>query len=301
MLRIDVRSPGGYAVPASNPFFGRAGVRGEIWALGLRNPFRWAFDRETGDLWIGDVGQGQREEVDFERANGTGGLNYGWDVMEGSSCNGTDPAPSPPCHSALFTPPVHEYPHDDRCAIVGGTVYRGVIPELRGRYLFGDYCNGSFFSLDPVTLGVENLTGPLIQASRDHQLSSLAEDGFGELYVTNLGGSLYRIRSTLPDRDHDGVPDHADNCVDEPNGPIARDPGGNVQLDSDEDGYGNLCDPDLDGNGSVNFVDLSFMKQVFFGRGGAADLDGNGVVNFGDLARLKAAFFGAPGPSGLRP
>lgn len=301
MLRIDVRGPGGYAVPSSNPLFGRAGARGEIWSFGLRNPYRWSFDRETGDLWIGDVGQGQREEVDFEAAGGSGGVNHGWDVMEGSLCNSEDPAPSPPCGSETLTAPVVEYAHDGRCAIVGGVVYRGVIPELRGRYLFGDYCNGSFFSLDPVTRAVSDLTGPLLQASRDHQLSSIGEDGFGEVYVTNLGGSLYRIRSTLPDGDHDGVPDVADDCTEEPNGPLARDAGGNVQLDSDGDGYGNACDADLDADGSVSFGDLALMKRHFFTANGPADLDGDGWVDFGDLARMKAAMFRTPGPSGLRP
>ncbi len=302
MLRLDVGPASGYAVPPSNPFAAVAGALPEIWALGLRNPFRFGFDRETGDLWIGDVGQNLWEEIDFEAAGGPGGSNFGWDVMEASRCNLTDPAPSPPCNDPSLILPVYEYSHDlPPCAsVTGGTLYRGVIPEIRGRYIFADYCSGVFSSLDPSTGIADDITVALLGRTY-FGTTSITEDGFGEMLFTNSSGSLYRIVSTLPDADADGAPDDADNCTNAANGPIARDPGGNVQLDSDGDGFGNLCDPDLDGDGVVNFSDLARMKADFFRTGGPADLDGNGVVNFADLARLKARFFGAPGPSGLRP
>lgn len=316
MLRIDVAGSGGYSVPPSNPYVGLPGTAPEIWAFGLRNAYRWSFDRETGDLWIGDVGQALAEEIDFEPAASPGGTNFGWDVMEGSGCNLTNPAPSPPCNSPLLTLPVHEYAHQVvpgglvRCAVVGGGVYRGVVSELAGAYLFGDYCTGELWSLDPVTRSVTDLSGVLAAGRRTYQLSSLSEDGFGELYLTQLGsqlqdgsfsGAVYRIGSSLPDGDGDGVPDHADNCVLAPNGPLLPDAGGNVQLDMDGDGFGNLCDPDLNGDGVVNFSDLAEMRRHFFETGGAADLDGSGAVNFADLAILREDFFQAPGPSGVTP
>jgi len=307
LLRLDVSGKGSYTIPASNPFVGSANARGEVWSLGLRNPFRFAFDRSTGDRWIGDVGQDSREEVDVEGAGSPGGLNYGWRVMEGSRCN--IPAPSLPCDSPSFTAPFFEYAHPDvpdttppagltGCAIIGGTVYRGVIPGVQGLYFFGDYCGG-LYTLDPATRAVSDVTLPLIQASRTQELSSLSEDGFGELYFTNLGGTIYRLHSTLPDRDGDGVPDVADNCIDEPNGPLLPDAGGNVQLDADRDGYGNACDADFNEDGIVNFVDLARMKSAFLSGNPVADLNGDRAVNFGDLAIMKRFFFQKPGPSGL--
>jgi glucose/arabinose dehydrogenase len=309
MLRLDVSTPTGYAIPPTNPVVGQAGFRGEIWSLGLRNPFRFGFDRQNGDLWIADVGQSAREEIDYEPVGAPGGRNYGWDAMEGTICHTTDPPPFPACNSPSLTLPIYDYGHGVGCAVVGGSVYRGGIPELRGLYLFGDYCDGKFFALDPATRQVTDLRDVLIQASRSLALTSISEDAFGEMYVTNLGvrldgtpvGTVYRIRSTLPDSDHDGVPDHADNCIDVPNGTLVRDAGGNVQLDTDGDGYGNACDPDFNNDGVVNAPDLARMKQRFFQHGGAEDLDGNGVVNIVDMARLKAMFFQKPGPSGLHP
>ena len=235
--------------------------------------------------------------------------------MEGTACNPIEPAFFPPCNSPLFTPPVHQYAHDlvgndVRCAVVGGSVYRGVVPELAGAYLFGDYCTGEIWALDPATKAVTDLSPVLAAARRTYEMTSLSEDGFGELYVTHLGtqlpdgsftGAVYRIGSSLPDGDADGVPDHADNCLSEANGPLAPDPGGQVQLDSDGDGFGNLCDQDLDGNGVVNFSDLAGLRQRFFQSGTAADFNGDGVVNFADLALLRRAFFQAPGPSGVTP
>jgi glucose/arabinose dehydrogenase len=141
MLRLDVDNvaPGkNYGIPGDNPFIGQP-VRDEIWALGLRNPWRFSFDRLTGDLYIGDVGQGMWEEVDFQPAGSEGGENYGWRLKEGTHCYN----PPEACDPGGLTDPVFEYSHDEGCSITGGTVYRGQeIPTLRGQYLFADYCSG---------------------------------------------------------------------------------------------------------------------------------------------------------------
>jgi len=301
MLRLDVSPEGPYAVPPDNPFLDDPEFAPEIWALGLRNPFRFGFDRETGDLWIGDVGQGRLEEVDLERAGSPGGLNYGWDAMEGTSCLERDPFQGIPCNDPSLTLPVHEYPHDDRCSITGGTVYRGAIPELRGHYVFGDFCPGRMFALDGETFAVTEITDQLSGARRFAQLAAFGEDGFGEMVVVNLGGSLHRIASTAPDADGDGVPDAVDNCIETPNGPVVRDAGEASQRDSDGDGFGNVCDPDLDQSGTVSFGDLAILRRAFFGSDPHADLDGDGFVGFGDLAILRTRFLSPPGPSGVAP
>ena len=144
ILRIDVSaidSLGGYAVPPDNPFAGSAdGARGEVWAYGLRNPWRFSFDRLTGDLWAADVGQWEYEEIDIVRP----GLNYGWNVMEGSQCF----SPRAGCVRAGLELPVAEYDHDLGCSITGGYVYRGArLPSLSGAYVYGDYCSGRIWAL----------------------------------------------------------------------------------------------------------------------------------------------------------
>ncbi len=159
LLRIDVDHHADtapfYAVPADNPFLASGGAPAEAWAKGLRNPWRFTFDRLTGDLVIGDVGQGAREEIDFQPAGSAGGQNYGWKVMEGTLCGdgGTSGcnAPVPPCGDPAYTGPVYEYGHDNgRCAITGGYVYRGLsVPELYGQYVFGDLCSGEIWSAQP--------------------------------------------------------------------------------------------------------------------------------------------------------
>jgi glucose/arabinose dehydrogenase len=213
MLRIDVGpvfAPGSlpvggesYRIPADNPFVGSAPgdePRDEIWALGLRNPYRWSFDRGTGDLWIGDVGQGAIEEVDFEAASDPGGRNYGWDAMEGTACNTNDPAPSPPCNDASLTLPVYEYPHaSGDCSIIGGYVYRGDFGSLNGQYFFGDFCTGRVWSLRPGTLALVDRTSQLgAAAGVPFTLVGFGEDGLGRLLlVQRTAGTIYRIASAM--------------------------------------------------------------------------------------------------------
>jgi hypothetical protein len=185
LLRIDINTPP-YASPPGNPFAGSIPGRDEIWAYGLRNPFRFSFDRLTGDLYIGDVGQNTREEVDFQSAASAGGLNYGWRIWEGTGCTGNDPTL---CNPAGFTFPITEYTHNaGRCSITGGYVYRGARASLPlGSYVFADFCTGEIFLFNG---GSQSL---LLDTSRN--ISSFGEDEAGELYVVGLGGTVERIRN----------------------------------------------------------------------------------------------------------
>lgn len=185
LIRIDVDPVhGSYAVPSDNPFLGNAGIRDEIWALGLRNPWRISFDPETGDLFIADVGQEALEEVNFQSASSTGGENYGWSIMEGTECNAAN------CNPSDFTLPVTEYTHADGCSITGGEVYRGsAYPNLYGSYLFADYCTGRVWGLKNVDGNW--LTTPLADTDFRIQTFGLAEDG--SVYLTHRSGGVYLI------------------------------------------------------------------------------------------------------------
>jgi hypothetical protein len=193
VLRIDVDGDGPdgrpYGIPSDNPFTDEAGAVPEIWLTGLRNPWRLRFDRDTGDLWIGDVGQGAREEVDVARA-GVGGHNFGWNVMEGFDCFG--PTGAAACGAPEFTQPVADYGHDEGCSVVGGTVYRGsASPDLVGRYVFADFCSGRMWLLDPTGDGP---TDEEVALDSGRSISAIGEDAAGELYATDLGtGDLLRI------------------------------------------------------------------------------------------------------------
>jgi glucose/arabinose dehydrogenase len=189
ILRIDVNGTEGdleYAVPDDNPFVGAGGARAEIWSYGLRNPWRISFDSGTGDLWIGDVGETSVEEIDVERAGSSGGVNYGWDVMEGTLCF----EPEQGCDPTGLTPPVAEYRHDEGCSVTGGFVYRGQrFPELRGTYFYGDYCSGSIWAL----LAADPAAGATKILPTDYSISSFGETRAGEILVTAHGGRLFKI------------------------------------------------------------------------------------------------------------
>jgi glucose/arabinose dehydrogenase len=196
LLRIDVNTdvPPFYTIPASNPFAGSGSPLNEVWAKGLRNPFRMSFDRQNGDLWIGDVGQDSREEVDFQPAGAPGGRNYGWPVMEGTACGTCStacPAPVIACSSPPVTLPVHEYDHSIGNVIIGGYVYRGTkIPSLRGCYLFADEGAGhAIWSIDPAS--------PITRRTLDGNVTALTtfgEDRTGEIYFAASGG-IYKLSS----------------------------------------------------------------------------------------------------------
>lgn len=186
MLRIDVNGALPYTVPASNPFVNQTGTRPEIWATGLRNPWRFSFDRQAGVLYIADVGQSEREEVNVVPL-ASGGLNYGWNTMEGTACYATAN-----CNRTGLTLPVLDYRHTDGCSVTGGYVYRGTkVPELAGRYFYSDYCSGWLRSF--------RITNGAVTSEREWPVPKLAavtsfgEDSAGELYITVAGGTIYRL------------------------------------------------------------------------------------------------------------
>jgi glucose/arabinose dehydrogenase len=193
MLRIDVNSrtgSKGYGIPSGNPYVGVAGAN-EIWQIGLRNPWKFSFDRANGNLWIGDVGELQWEEVDraANTASGPGrGINWGWRVMEATHCF----SPSSGCSTSGKTSPLLEYGHGSgRCAITGGYVYRGsAIPELVGGYLFADFCSGEIWVVSSTAGAPANRT---LLLDTNLQISSFGENASGELYVVDRGGAVYAI------------------------------------------------------------------------------------------------------------
>ena len=191
LLRIDPRPGDGtpYAIPPANPFVGRADARGEIWAFGLRNPWRFSFDRSSGDLWIGDVGQSAIEEIDRLPAGSPAGPDFGWRIMEGDACY--DPAEG--CSRMGLVLPVATYGHDLGCAVTGGYVYRGTaIPALVGTYLYADYCSGTIWGLD----AAGERPAPRVLLESGLAVASFGQDEAGEVYVVDLaGGRLYRVTS----------------------------------------------------------------------------------------------------------
>ena len=195
VLRLDVDSPAaagaGYAIPPGNPFASVAGARPEIWLTGLRNPWRFAFDRATGDLWVGDVGQGAWEEVDVAPA-GVGGLDFGWDRMEGAHCF----EPASGCPTEGLTLPVTEYGHDLGCTIIGGAVYRATEqPLLAGGYLFGDYCSGRLWAI-PASAAASGPIDPVRVGTAGAGLAGFGENEAGELFAANLDGTISRVVAT---------------------------------------------------------------------------------------------------------
>jgi glucose/arabinose dehydrogenase len=193
ILRIDVDRGVPYAIPPDNPF-AAGGGRPEVYAYGLRNPWRFSFDRKTGELWAADVGQDDWEEIDVVRRGG----NYGWRIMEGNHCF------SPPtgCVTSGLVPPVAEYRNRrPRCSVTGGYVYRGSrIPSLLGTYVYGDYCSGEIFGLVNVTGGAPSVLGtasvsttPRVLLSTHLKISSFGQDQAGELYVVGHEGTVHRI------------------------------------------------------------------------------------------------------------
>ncbi len=189
ILRIDVSGPGAYSVPSDNPFVGTPGARAEIWAYGLRNPWRFSFDRLTGDLYIADVGEDAYEEVNFQPAASKGGEDYGWNVMEGMHCYGSDT-----CDKSGLTLPVLEYEHDDTGrSITGGYVYRGrQVPGLEGAYVFGDFMTGEVWR----SSAADEWAMTQIPAPAGIMVTTFGEDANGELYLADYkSGTLYRFRT----------------------------------------------------------------------------------------------------------
>ena len=205
ILRIDVNTPP-YAIPATNPFAGNTAYRQEIWALGTRNPWRWSFDRLTGDLYIGDVGQDTVEEIDFQPQSSLGGENYGWKIMEANNCYSTVSCPAyvPACNAAAITRPIHSYTHSLGCSVTGGVVYRGcAIPDLRGTYFFGDYCASTIWSFKYVGGAVTQFLNRTTELAPGGGLAlnspvHFGEDARGEILICDYGGEIFKIVSRLP-------------------------------------------------------------------------------------------------------
>lgn len=297
LLRIDVNGDDfpadanrDYAIPPTNPFVGVTGDD-EIWAYGLRNAWRNAFDRTTGDLYIADVGQNAWEEIDVQPAAAAGGRNYGWRCREGfvaTNYANTDCTP-------VFTSPIYAYSHTAGCAITGGYVYRGcAIPSIQGLYFFADYCTSKIWSLrwngsTSYTNFVDRTTD--LQPSAGGTIGSITsfgQDAYGELYICDqAAGIVYKIvpDTVVNDCDGNGVTDACE---------IAANPA----LDSDGDGRLNVCEcrGDINNDNTTNLTDLAVLLASFGtcqGSGGynpLADLTADNCVDLSDLAVLLGAF-----------
>ena len=258
MLRIDVdgdNGPGGnYGIPADNPFVDKVGDD-EIWAYGLRNPWRPSFDRSTGALYIADVGQGSREEINFQPAGSPGGENYGWRCMEGNGCTGLSGCT---CFDPALTDPIHEYFHNLGCSITGGLVYRGCdIPSLDGTYFFADWCTARIWSFAFDGKNVNNFRDRTSELAPGgglfiSNISSFGEDARGEIYICDLFGSeVFKI--------------------------VPVDP--------------TISPADLDCSGEVGVSDLLLLLASWGPCDGClADLDGDHVVGVSELLFLLASW-----------
>ncbi len=266
ILRIDIDTSQGYRIPPTNPYSGSADTLHEIWALGLRNPWRDCFDRQTGDFYIADVGQNNWEEIDFQPAASAGGENYGWRLKEGDHCFN----PPDSCDTLTgLTDPIFEYSHSDGCSITGGYVYRGcAIPDLQGTYFFGDYCNGRVWSFRYNGIDTSEFQERTTELGIGFfNISSFGEDALGELYIVgHNNGTIYKI-----------VPDSAiSNCL----GCLA-------------------ISGDANGSGEISLADVIFLINFVFKAGPKPDLDckgdanGNGMVNLADIIYLVNFIFKA--------
>ena len=189
LLRIGVDVESGYMIPDDNPFVNEPSIPDEIWSFGLRNPWRLSFDRETGALYLSDVGQSTWEEINFQQPGSSGGANYGWNVAEGNHCFGAES-----CDTSRFVQPAAEYSHiEGGCSVTGGYVYRGrLFPEMRGNYIFGDYCSGFIWSLIQEASG-EWKKNLILEGG--FNISSFGEGVNGELYVLDhTSGTIYHLQ-----------------------------------------------------------------------------------------------------------
>ena len=264
MLRIDVDvDPDPYVVPPTNPFVSDPDTLDEIWSLGLRNPWRWSFDRDTGDMYIGDVGSGTREEINYQPAASGGGENYAWNCMEGFLCTRHRDCI---CNSPTLTLPILDYDRDEGVCVIGGYVYRGqTIRDLRGTYFFADYGSSRVWSLRMVDGSVTEFENRSIELQPRGgpitYITSFGEDGAGELYLVSHDGGIFKI-----------VPD-------------------------------GLALGDLNGDGMVNAGDIGPVIQALFDRAQylinypdidpdvTGDINGDGVMNSLDIVPFIELLF----------
>lgn len=299
MLRIDVDGPDNvmgttdddgfpadnnrlYTIPPSNPWTGANPGADEVWAWGLRNHWRNAFDTATGDLWIADVGQNAREEVNFQPASSAGGENYGWRPREGFLNTGLGGGTGP------FVDPVFDYDHSSSippvnltgCSITGGYVYRGCqIPSLVGKYLFADYCQGWVSAYDPVTgASTQILTG-------QGNILSFGQDNAGELYILTQGGAVRRIvPSSITDCNNNARQDACDIAA-------------GTSTDINNDGQPDECEciADIDGNPGLDLGDFFFFFGCYDADLPCADIDGVPGVDLGDFFVFFQSYGQDPG------
>lgn len=280
ILRIDVDTTSGYKIPPDNPFVDSTQFEEEIWATGLRNPWRPSFDRLTGNLYIADVGQNAWEEVNFESDTSSGGVNYGWRLKEGIHCF------NPPANCdtlGITTDPIYEYPHSAGCSITGGYVYRGcAIPDLQGTYFFGDYCTGRVWSFrydGTDTSGFQERTAEL--GVGFFNISSFGEDVQGGLYIVgHNNGTIYKI---IPD----GVADQCGICL---------------AIPGDANASGNLTLGDVIGGvnyifNKTGFPSCSFNNNLcwLFELLCRGDWNGSGTVTLSDIIQGVNFLFNKPG------
>jgi len=295
ILRLDVDGGTPYAIPSDNPF-AIAGGQPEIWDYGVRNPWRPSFDLGTGDLYIADVGQGEWEEIDFHEAGASGGINFGWNLKEGTHCY------NPPTNCdplGLTTEPFYEYPHGAECSITGGFVYRGcAIPGLDGTYFFADYCSGKVWSLrydGSTMIDFQDRTTELGLTSG--ALTSFATDNYGEIYIIYQDGSIYKIEvaAGYPDCNMNNVNDSCEIAV-------------GHAADDNSNGIPDQCEPsficgDANHDGVANITDAVHIIQWIFAGGPAPDPIEAGDCNCDDVPNITDAvyliqwiFAGGPAP-----
>ena len=244
-----------YEIPSDNPFVGTAGAVESIYHYGLRNPWRTSFDKDTGDMWIADVGQSAREEVNHNEGN-VAGVNYGWRCREGLISTGLS------CTGTNWTDPVYDYTRaGGNCSVTGGYVYRGceLGEAYQGQYFFGDYCGGIVWTLDPSN-GYTRST----EFNFGFGLSSFGEDEDGELYITDLfGGTVYKIiNPSAPDENKNDIPDACESA----------------------------CVSDLNGDGNLDFLDISAFLAGYTKGDPISDFNGDGNFDFLDISEFLAGY-----------
>ncbi len=285
MIRIDVDGGSPYAVPGDNPWAGVPDTLDEIWAFGLRNPWRYSFDRVTGDLYLADVGQNTLEEVNFQDSGSPGGENYGWRLKEGTNCFNppTDCDPG-----GLLTDPIHEYTHGGspfRCSVTGGYVYRGcAIPDLQGTYFFADYCSGQVWSLRYDGNALTDFQDRTIELGLPAMdISSFGQDDWGELYI--LAYDLGKVFKIVPG----GTASACNCCVDRGNADGLTGAGGPVDV--------------ADLTYLVGFLFLGGEAPPCLEEGNADGASGvGGPVDVADLTYLTDfLFLGGPAPPPCSP
>jgi glucose/arabinose dehydrogenase len=285
ILRIDVSRGTPYSIPASNPFVGVAGARPEIWLYGLRNPWRWRFDRATGEAFIGDVGQDAREEINHVPAQGGAGASYGWRVLEGGVCQGLGSCATstPGCSASVHKAPIFELQHNQPgafiCSIIGGARYRGcAIPELQGTYFFSDYCADSVWSFRYQNGQVTDFKDRTAELAPGGGLSlntitAFGESATGEILIVDQGGEIYRIERATPVQGAD--------CD------------GNGQIDACE--IATYAAKDLNANGALDACESlsASTASVSIAQGGAQFMDLHaGPANAGKLYYLLGSLTG---------